>query len=122
MPRMSQVVRIPERFGMPGAGRHAGGKAKPVPRGGKLQRMVRRNQLEHNKLLSIGIDLRKLPDKQKKENEQARRRLKQSGRLEKPWKEEKKQREGKIPETEQVEETVKEEKEERDGTQEANIN
>lgn len=84
MPNIRTFLRIPENTGIAGAGRHAGGKLKPVPKGGKLQRMMRRNQLEHNKLISIGIDLRRLPKDRKKENEQARKRLKAEGRLEKP--------------------------------------
>jgi len=93
MPIIKTFTRLAQNVGIAGAGRHSGGKMKPVPKGGKLQRTLRRNQLEHNKLMSLGIDLRKLPKDQKKENEQARRRLKTEGTLPKPWKDEKREKE-----------------------------
>lgn len=94
MPTIRTKLRIPQSGGIAGMGRHAGGKMKPIPRGGRLARKLRHNQLEHNKLLSIGIDLRRLPKDRKKEDEQVRKKLKSEGRLEKPWKKKKEETDG----------------------------
>jgi len=93
MATIRTMLRLPQSSAVAGMGKHAGGKMKPVPKGGMLQRKLRHNQLEHNKLLSLGIDLRKLPNDRKKGDEQVRKRLKAEGRLEKPWKDEKKGKE-----------------------------
>jgi hypothetical protein len=94
MATVRTMLKLPQRIEVAGMGRHAGGKMKPVPKGGMLQRKLRHNQLEHNKLLSLGIDLRKLPKGRKKSDEQVRKKLKAEGKLEKPWKKELEERKG----------------------------